>query len=435
MAKGDVKSSRGRGYVGGSYTEYDDEGRGYSKELWEKFRVGFEGSGFSAGWLYGLSDNYIHTFMQNTRMRYGVCDGPRIWEWDVYVAERGEEAVRKLHLQDDSRMARIIKKRLGDDAWVDFSIHFSEAFYRHKKDQDEKSRQRWAEWEEKAEVERAAREAESLKVRIEETTRLRQEVELTAGMLRSDFNDAFRYKEVHGLREGDWLDDPVSAYGSGYGWGEETRERSGVKLQVTVSLDTSNSMYHNGISEIARDAFREIYMTLEAIQSEHSADLFIAAFTFSQGDDGKGVDLHDNREYSWESFTRERVPRKPTDEYDLGAMERFREYRAFYGEDTWVYPLFEEIEKWEVESSDPGAVRLDIVITDAVLEHPKDIREASKIQERRDGSLQTVFLNLMPEEEWVDCTLPLRCVQYPADRDNLGGLLRNVLAEFVSIYV
>jgi hypothetical protein len=93
--------------------------------------------------------------------------------------------------------------------------------------------------------------------------------------------------------------------------------------------------------------------------------------------------------------------------------------------------LLEEIEKWEKEESDPGAVRLDIVLTDAVFEHKKDIRESDVIQERRDGQLQTVFLNFMPEKEWLNSTLPKRCFMIKVDKDNVAGILRNVLSEFV----
>ena len=177
-------------------------------------------------------------------------------------------------------------------------------------------------------------------------------------------------------------------------------------------------------------------MTLESIQKEYVGDVFTAAFKFSLEDDGK----HAAR-ITIPNWERDRVK----DECYLGMMERWRvtqrsggwndQDATFSGEDTWMYPLFTEIEKWENAESDPGAIRLDIVITDAVLEHPKDIRESSIIQERRDGTLQTVLLNLMPEDRWLDSTLPLRCVQYPANRDNLAGLLRNVLAEFVSVYV
>jgi len=104
----------------------------------------------------------------------------------------------------------------------------------------------------------------------------------------------------------------------------------------------------------------------------------------------------------------------------------------FTGEDTWISPLFEEIEKWENRYSDPGAARLDIIITDAVLEHEKDIREASRIQEHRNGNLQTVLLNFLPMDDWGDGSIPKRCTQYSANAENIGGMLRQIVQDFIS---
>ena len=107
----------------------------------------------------------------------------------------------------------------------------------------------------------------------------------------------------------------------------------------------------------------------------------------------------------------------------------------FTGTDTWFAPLFKMIEDWEVKDSDAGAVRLDIVITDAVFEHKTDIRECDTIQERRNGNLQTVILNFMPEKDWVNSTLPKRCFMLKVDAGNVAGILRNVLTEFVGAYI
>lgn len=78
---------------------------------------------------------------------------------------------------------------------------------------------------------------------------------------------------------------------------------------------------------------------------------------------------------------------------------------------------------------------MDIVITDCVVEHPSDIRRSDEIQERRDGSLQTVFLNFLDEKYWVNSDLPSRCVQYGAKPDTIDGLLRTITAQFVNAYL
>ena len=119
-------------------------------------------------------------------------------------------------------------------------------------------------------------------------------------------------------------------------------------------------------------------------------------------------------------------------------MEEFRSAdQSSYGlgEDTWYSALLSRIEKWETKNSEPGAVRLDLVITDGVFEHAKDLTECNRIQERRDGSLQTVFLNFLSMDEWSDTKLPRHCVQYLANVDNIAGLSRTVLHEFVSSYM
>lgn len=376
MAKGDKKLKRTRG--GGSYN-WDAASRLESRAARERVL----GSGNPVKFLEDLGDNEFFQVYESTHrmLNRGIYDWQRILGAidDAGAAQRIEERVERVRVDQDAG------RKERQDAYV------------------------------------AKRE----KYREEKTSKILDDAELTAGLLRSDFADVFRWREVYGQRDGDWLDDPVAAYATGYGFGEEVRERSGIKLQVTVSIDLSNSMKYNGINEVAVDAFCTIYLSMKSLQQEHPGDLYIAPFEFSGGETGRhAMQVKAN---TW----------RDKDEYDLGEMELWRNASrvSFDGEDTWMYPLLVAIERWENENSDPGAVRLDIVITDAVLEHPKDIRESSKIQERRDGNLQTVLLNLMPEEDWLDTTLPLKCVQYPANPDNLAGLLRNVLAQFVSVYV
>jgi hypothetical protein len=165
-------------------------------------------------------------------------------------------------------------------------------------------------------------------------------------------------------------------------------------------------------------------------------DLYTAYFTFSNADwfdknnFGRRVD----------SYNRKR----PVEGETFGDFNKIRPSEVngwnnysgiFDGTDTWVSPLFEVIERWENEHSDLGAMRLDIIITDAVLEHPKDIRDADVVQQRRNGSLQSVFLNFMPEEDWLNSTLPRHCFQIGVNADNVSGILRNILSEFLAVNV
>lgn len=454
MAKADTKHSRAKRGGYGTYTSYDDEGRGNSKYYWTEFESLFTTSGFSEKWLMatevqgldptltrlfqdteindffghhqslldvGLYDGRLWSYITSMRDRFNVHD----WAWDKF--DDSED--------NDGRMRRLIVKKLGLEVWRKFQIRAHKVYL----EIDEKKKTEKAEKADKNAQDQAVFDAEHIKRRTTEVSALRQVTDLIAGAIRSEFDQAFKGVEVYAQDEGDWLDDPVAAVSSGYGFGEEVRRPSGIKLQVTVSLDLSNSMYNNDVFESAAKAFRDIYVALEALKEENEGDLYICAFTFSNdgyraGDRGRRAE-NLTVPYSWK--TGEERTKKSTESH-LGAVESFRAGGLkwhFRGEDTWFYPLFERIEQWEKSDSESGAVKLDIIITDAVIEHPSDIRRSDVIQERRDGDLQTVLLNFLPEEEWVDSDLPSRCVQYPANVDNIAGLLRNLLTEFVSVYL
>lgn len=415
MARGDVKSYRGRGGGGGGSYGYDDEGRGYSKDLWERFARDFELSGYSGKFDQWLDMPFLHNFWRNATWRFNKHD----WR---------------------DRAHDLVIKKLGPKGWNDLLEYLDKA----KEDAKDREFMNAIAYkidrigEHKASE---AREAERIEKLEEEIAEYRNDADLTAGFLQSDFQNAISIKEKTSQPEGDWLDDVVEAYVDGYGWGEEVRTQTGIKLQITLSLDLSNSMYHNEVHEVAGQAFIGLWLALEELKADFQDSLFIKAFTFSDGREGKDAKVLQHS--SW---------RPKPDNYGqgdhMGDVDEIFGYisknkgmwwnsaRDLYsGEDTWIAPLFEQIEKWEqTDETDPGAVRLDLIISDAVLEHPTDLRDASKIQERRDGSLQTVILNLMDEEDWHDSALPRRCYQYPVDISNLRGMLRNVLGEFVQVY-
>jgi hypothetical protein len=429
MAYGDVKHSGGRGWGGGgSYDYYDDEGRGHSQNIYEQFVSLYAKTTPNLFDPDIMPESFLDRLVSDTRDRYTLedfCDHP-LW---------GDGG--------DGRIARLVRKHSGEDNWLKFLDRVREA-WDSRKDREwmmsfynaMKRKERNQQWELEAEE---ARKAQQVKLE-QQTEAIRKEVSLTKGALQSDFHQVLTYKETYDQPEGEWLDDPVEMMITGYGWGEEVRRSGGVKIQVTVSLDLSNSMWYNKIHEAAGEAYRNICLALEELKAENQGSLFTAYFTFSQ-------DTSEWSRYSYQDLPRlgrlaKRVKASKWDsnrdsEHYLGVMEQFREvgHYTFDGTDTWITPLFEEIEKWENEESDPGCARLDLIITDAVLEHPKDIREASVVQERRDGALQTIMLNLMDESEWEDSTLPLRCIQWAADKDNLAGMLRQVLIEFTGLYL
>jgi hypothetical protein len=436
MAKGDLKPSRRTGGSfsstsrGGGYSyDYDDEGRGESLTLWDEFKGGFEFSGYSEDWLLntkgaevgmdfgvGLYDARLYKYVHNMTSRYSIHD----WAWRQFEDDDN----------NDGRVRRIVIKKLGLESWLKLQLRAKQLW----DTQREKDRKAAAERAEKWEQERAVFHAERIKRETEEVNEIRKDVQLVTGSLQADFNSAFSMEESYGREAGDWLDDAVSAYQSGYGFGEEVRRPAGVKLQITISIDLSNSMYYNKVDKAAAKTIRDVYLALEQLKDQYPNDLFVCAFTFS--DNGYSSSEQGKRA---ENLTRpywSGGKDKKSTERHLGAVEQFRSGRAsFTGTDTWFYPLFEEIEKWENEHSDEGALKLDIVLTDAVIEHPTDIKRSDKVQERRNGTLHTIFLNFLKESEWVDSDLPLRCVQYGADPSNISGLLRTLISEFVQVYL
>jgi hypothetical protein len=163
------------------------------------------------------------------------------------------------------------------------------------------------------------------------------------------------------------------------------------------------------------------------LKRELEGNLFTAYFTFSEDSwNGKGKQVRDMKFGEGDEFNN-------FNHFRPSEVKGWYGHGPYDGTDTFITPLFERIEKWEAAESDPGAIKLDIILTDAVLEHASDIREAAVVMERRDGALQAILLNFMPEGQWHDATLPRRCVQYPANKDNIDGMLRNLLSEFVAI--
>lgn len=238
---------------------------------------------------------------------------------------------------------------------------------------------------------------------------------LMAGSLQTEFVSAIGWRERHSQPEGDWLDDPVMAVTTGYGFGEEVRTSQGIRLQVNLCLDCSNSMVHNGLDRVSQDAVRDMYLGMRMAAADlPTGSMTINVWIWAGNTDGK-----------WVSHLTSKSNVEKTQDNPMGPLDGW--WANFDGEDTWIAPLFARLEQWENKYGDPGAYRLDIIVTDGVLEHVTDSREADKIQERRDGALQTVMLNFLPSEDWADSRVPKRCVQYPATPDNIVALMRSVL--------
>jgi len=422
MPAGDVRHSRYRGGGGGGSYDYDDEGRGASKMVWEWFERNFRDNDYNDEWLFSIDIEKCEWLVRWSTMRYGLED--------ITGRRNGQ--------YEDSRASRLVIKKQDKDTWIKFNDYLWEQRDRYVEQERQRAAERNTKWQEERVIEGERREAEAAKIERNDIEQVSKIVESTAGLFRSEIDQAFTHRDRVGY-DGDWIEDVVDTYIDGSGFGYEQKQAVGVKIQITVSLDLSNSMYYNKIATPAAEAFRDIALTMRQLKFEHPGDLFVEAFTFAGNN-------------TWdEDDTAGRIVRK------IGLMDRPDEYfgnlrnlrpsqispgeyswndplkSMFNGEDTWIKYLFSKIEKWEVEHSDPGAVRIDLIITDAVLEHPYDIKEADVIQETRDGNLQSVMLNFLPEEDWLGSTLPKRCYQLKVDADNITGILRNVISEFIAV--
>lgn len=407
MARGDSKSSRGSSgyrYKAGPTrrVNYDAERRQTSQYYLDRLSSMIDEQG--CGVLKTIADEEL------VRMRQAMAWRHSRHDWSDRARDK-------------------VVKHCGADAWTMLQGRVESAQQAADAQRATEQEARELQWKVEADAQRAKR----IRQLDEQTRQIRQDIELTAGSLRSDFASALHTVEAYGQRQGEWLDDCVAAYVTGDGFGEEVRRVGSIKLQVTVSLDLSSSMWNNKLTETAFTAFRTIYGMLLEMKKEHADNLFVAGFVFAMGKQGTEV-------LSAESYsTGSGVYRGNEDEeeYHLGVLEGFRHDRVPMnaGEDTKIEPLFTRIEKWEKSQSDPGAVRLDLVITDGVLETKADILRASAIQDRRDGNLQSIFLNFLPEEDWSGSSVPFRCVQYAADKDNIVGMLRSLIADFVQVYL
>lgn len=417
-----VSRYRGGGYGGGRSSQryYDDEGRGESKDIWEWFKSYFEADP-TLDHLLAIDELRCYQLIKNSTDRHGLMDIAFYWTpgW-------------KAPDQDTRAHRLVLHYHLTEDNWKTFHEHLVKNYDAHKETIKKEEHERAERWDGEHAAYQSRMEAERIQRDEQDKLAIHEIVEITAGTLSSELNQVFISTDKVG-NEGDWIEEMVDTYQDGSGFGYEADKATGIKLQITLSLDLSNSMYYNGVHREAAGAFRDLGMSLKALKSAYQDDLYVAFFTFSEDEwEGKGKRVV---RLEIPQTTEDKTYFQPFTDYRPSVINGWYKEGVFGGTDTWMAPLFEKIEKWEKAASDPGAVKLDIVITDAVLEHKKDLKESDVIQERRDGSLQTVFLNFLSAEESINSSLPKRCYQVHVDKDNVAGTLRNVISEFVGAHL
>lgn len=305
---------------------------------------------------------------------------------------------------------------------------------------------------------------------------------IVVGEFLSELQSAIRFRMKLGQSQGDWVEEPERYYTDGHVFAVEEAVASQVKLQITVSLDTSASMWINGIMKHAGPTFIALDRIIRASMLDlPEGSVYYAPFIFHETatqipqafmnaytartdwgkrKDGKDRDQKDHMvmpnfpsDEQWAEarrygeipanavrverkvapFVSRKIDRVTGKETKVTSMREqwVGDYRLS-GHETFVAPLFERIKTWEEASGDTSAVRLDIVITDGVFDDPADVARASQVQDQRNGRLRTVLLNFLPVRQWEAVQLPGRCSQVPVAVDNLDTTIRSTLTDAVT---
>lgn len=288
----------------------------------------------------------------------------------------------------------------------------------------------------------------------------------------SELATAIRYRIRMGQPEGDFIEEPERCFTDGMVFAVEETVASQVKLQLTVSMDASTSMWANNIMRFAGPTF----VALDRIIRKAMLDLpqgtihyapfifhgvsfklpsnFLRQYSgrleFRRGEDAQYKSERFSGWPAWVSIEDWRRAQElgeiPGDmmhgEYKmlptkdkLGRVSIRNQYvptMPLSGVDTRIAPLFQAIKDWEERDGDTGSVRLDIVITDGVFKHHDDMQEATRIQMGRGGKLRTVLLNFLPMNEWSDYPVPEQCQMFAVTTENLDTSIRNLLNEAIA---
>jgi hypothetical protein len=293
------------------------------------------------------------------------------------------------------------------------------------------------------------------RAKLEAELESEQASNIEVGDFLSELATAVRFRMKNGQSQGDWIDEPERMFTDGLIFATQQAVASEVKLQITLSLDTSTSMWMNRLMKHAGPAM----LAFDRVIRKAIADLpqgsiayqpFIfhgtarkvpAAFLNSYVGSARKASGEESDSTVW--------PQIPTQDQldaaikagDLPEGTRRTNF-DMSGPDTLIAPLFRAIQEWEKVEGDPNAVRLDIVITDGVFgdtetsveadDPDSDIDAATAVQEERNGRLRTVLLNFLKLDEWSNRQLPDRCAQFAVDADNLNTAIRDILQEAVA---
>lgn len=252
----------------------------------------------------------------------------------------------------------------------------------------------------------------------------------------TDLMTAIKYRTEYDLSRGELLADPVRGLTDGRCFAQEYRSESNGKLRISLTLDTSGSMFydHDGQFWTAAAVFQKMDIMLrEADRSLPVGTLAYQPFVF-----------HSNSY----ALPKSAVPYLCSGEWEDGRNSPYEippEIRRkvidgnegdpdiiLSGGSTYIGEALRSIQKWEQndQAFDYNATRIDIILTDGQF-NQTDVEHASRVQSERQGKVVTVLLNFCEPEAIRQNLTPNQCQQYAVNKDNLTGKVRQILQEAI----
>lgn len=251
-------------------------------------------------------------------------------------------------------------------------------------------------------------------------------------------------KTVYGLEDGGDLDEVVQHYLEHDGMADDYQRLSKIRLQITLAADLSGSMFRveNGRPIVPAMAMMRMFQRAFKQTQEHLAPgvLNYSMWCWSAGViGGETICLND---LSMGSLIPEEYQERPElfgvpMPLSMIEIDQFFEGIAavkptFRGTGTQLIPLISGLRKWEENHGDPGAYRLDVIVSDGKL-YEDDVKKCSlaQVERRAGGKYEGVILQIGPDKTLVPEGLTMiKCKPQQLDvimRDILLGFVQKVL--------
>ena len=299
--------------------------------------------------------------------------GGRGMGWNTWLAKTPKDAVKRFLIRET------VKERLESAGNVSPQSDLGLSIRQSVTDEVEDEKGLKSDFAEKWNEKRFGTPLRFSKQKVEKL----QEAEILLEALYS-FTKA---KERENLDEGDFLDDPATAFIDGSGWGEEVVGKQEYRKHVNICIDNSGSTHTRATGFCS------------GVPQSVAQNLIDILKTASQQYEGITWGVYNfNRVTKCELF----YGKEWVDEYNYisdwgGSHFMIEDPLRKDGLKTNLAPLMEEILSKETEHDLINEPRLDIILTDGEFENQKDANKAINWQRQRGGNIFTYVLNVCPE--------------------------------------